>query len=94
MEIFNNLDMYSNVDISEYIKNITQQIQACSGLKLDVNNNYDIENEKFTRRKEQTHQMQLRYDNLMRSTLRQLQRILILRILIMSLTANNRHLVK
>ena len=48
MGIFNNLDMYSNFDISEYIKNITQQIQAGSGLKLDVNNNYDIENKKFT----------------------------------------------
>ena len=48
MGIFNNLDTPSNVDISEYIKNITQQIQAGSGLKLDVNNNYDIENEKFT----------------------------------------------
>jgi len=44
---FNNIDKYSNVDISEYIKNIPQQIQS-SGLKLDSNNNYDIENRKLT----------------------------------------------
>ena len=38
---FNNLDKYSNVDISEYIKNTTKQIQT-GGPKLDANNNYDI----------------------------------------------------
>lgn len=43
MGIFNNLDMYSNVDISEYIK----QIQAGCRFKLDANNNYDIENKKL-----------------------------------------------
>lgn len=43
MGIFNNLDMYSNVDISEYIKKI-----RAGGLKLDANNNYDIENKKLT----------------------------------------------
>ena len=48
MGIFNNLNKYTNVDISEYIKNITQKIQAGSGLKLDANNNYDIENSKLT----------------------------------------------
>ena len=43
---FNNLDKYSNVDISEYIKNTTKQIQT-GGPKLDANNNYDIENRKL-----------------------------------------------
>ena len=46
MEIFNNLDKCSNADISEYVKNITQKIQA-GGPKLDANNNYDIENRKL-----------------------------------------------
>jgi len=35
------------VNISEYIKNITQEVQS-SGLKLDSNNNYDIKNRKLT----------------------------------------------
>jgi len=48
MGIFNNLDKYTNVDISEYIKNITQQIQVGGGPKLDANNNYNIENLKLT----------------------------------------------
>ena len=39
MGTFNNIDKYSNVDISEYIKDTTQQIQA-GGLKLDSNSNY------------------------------------------------------
>ena len=39
MGLFNNVGRYS--DVHEYIKNFTQQTQ--SGLKLDVNNNYDIE---------------------------------------------------
>ena len=41
MGIFNYIDKYSNVDVSEYIKSITQQIQS-SGLKLDSNNNYSM----------------------------------------------------
>ena len=45
MGIFNNLDKYSNFDISEYIKNIAKQIQA-GGPKLGANNNYDIESNK------------------------------------------------
>ena len=43
MGIFNNIGRYS--DIHEYIKNFTQQTQ--SGLKLDVNNNYDIEGKRL-----------------------------------------------
>ena len=39
MGLFNNVGRYS--DVHEYIKNFNQQTQ--SGLKLDVNNNYDIE---------------------------------------------------
>ena len=54
MGIFNNLNKYTNVEISEYIKNITQKIQAGSGLKLDANNNYDIENSKLTNAAEGT----------------------------------------
>ena len=38
MGLFNNVGRYS--DVHEYIRNFQQQIQ--SGLKLDVNNNYDI----------------------------------------------------
>ena len=54
MGIFNNLNKYTTVEISEYIKNITQKIQAGSGLKLDANNNYDIENSKLTNAAEGT----------------------------------------
>ena len=43
MGLFNNVGRYS--DIHEYIKNFTQQTQ--SGLKLDVNNNYDIEGKRL-----------------------------------------------
>ena len=43
MGIFNNIGRYH--DIQDYIKNFNQQIQ--SGLKLDVNNNYDIEGKRL-----------------------------------------------
>ena len=43
MGIFNNIGRY--LDIPDYIKNFNQQIQ--SGLKLDVNNNYDIEGKRL-----------------------------------------------
>ena len=43
MGIFNNIGRY--LDIQDYIKNFNQQIQ--SGLKLDVNNNYDIEGKRL-----------------------------------------------
>ena len=44
MGIFNNVGRYS--DIHEYIKNFREQTQ--SGLKLDSNNNYDIEGKRLT----------------------------------------------
>ena len=44
MGLFNNVGRYS--DVHEYIKNFTQQTQ--SGLKLDSNNNYDIEGKRLT----------------------------------------------
>ena len=43
MGLFNNVGRYS--DIHEYIRNFQQQTQ--SGLKLDVNNNYDIEGKRL-----------------------------------------------
>ena len=43
MGLFNNVGRYS--DVHEYIKNFQQQTQ--SGLKLDVNNNYDIEGKRL-----------------------------------------------
>ena len=43
MGLFNNVGRYS--DVHEYIKNFSQQTQ--SGLKLDVNNNYDIEGKRL-----------------------------------------------
>ena len=43
MGLFNNVGRYT--DVHEYIKNFTQQTQ--SGLKLDVNNNYDIEGKRL-----------------------------------------------
>ena len=43
MGIFNNIGRY--LDIQGYIKNFNQQIQ--SALKLDVNNNYDIEGKRL-----------------------------------------------
>ena len=44
MGLFNNVGRYS--DVHEYIKNFNQQTQ--SGLKLDSNNNYDIEGKRLT----------------------------------------------
>ena len=43
MGLFNNVGRYS--DVHEYIRNFQQQTQ--SGLKLDVNNNYDIEGKRL-----------------------------------------------
>ena len=43
MGLFNNVGRY--LDVHEYIKNFTQQTQ--SGLKLDSNNNYDIEGKRL-----------------------------------------------
>ena len=43
MGLFNNVGRYS--DIHEYIKNFNQQTQ--SGLKLDSNNNYDVEGKRL-----------------------------------------------
>ena len=43
MGLFNNVGRYS--DVHEYIKNFSQQTQ--SGLKLDANNNYDIEGKRL-----------------------------------------------
>ena len=43
MGLFNNVGRYS--DVHEYIKNFNQQTR--SGLKLDVNNNYDIEGKRL-----------------------------------------------
>lgn len=42
---FNNVDEYSSVDISQYIKSTTQKIQG-SNIKRDANNNSDIGNKK------------------------------------------------
>ena len=44
MGLFNNVGRYS--DVHEYIKNFTQQTQS-GGLKLDANNNYDIEGKRL-----------------------------------------------
>ena len=41
MGIFNNVGRFKNLDIRDYVKNFNEQIQG--GLKLDANNNYDIE---------------------------------------------------
>ena len=45
MGIFNNVGRFTNVDISEYIKSFQRQIQT--GLKLDSNNNYDIQQKRL-----------------------------------------------
>ena len=42
MGVLNNYFKYSNMNINEHIKNVTQQIISSGGLKLDKNNNYDI----------------------------------------------------
>ena len=41
MGVFNNIQRFTNMDISECIKKFNRQIQT--GLKLDSNNNYDIQ---------------------------------------------------
>ena len=45
MGVFNNIQRFTNMDISEYIKNFNRQIQT--GLKLDLNNNYDIQQKRL-----------------------------------------------
>lgn len=44
MGIFNN-DRFTNTNIKEYIKNINSEVQT--SLKLDSNNNHDIQNERL-----------------------------------------------
>ena len=46
MGIFNNIDNFTNVNISEYIRSITQKIQVSGVFKFDSNNNYDIQNKR------------------------------------------------
>ena len=46
MGIFNNVGGYNDKDISKYITIIYSQTQG-SGLKLDPNNNYDIEQKRL-----------------------------------------------
>ena len=41
MGVLNNIQRFKTFDIREYIKNFQRQIQT--GLKLDANNNYDIQ---------------------------------------------------
>ena len=45
MGIFNNVGRFLNLDIRDYVKNFNEQIQG--GLKLGVNNNYDIEGKRL-----------------------------------------------
>ena len=45
MGVFNNIQRFSTFDISEYIRNFNKQIQT--GLKLDANNNYDIQQKRL-----------------------------------------------
>ena len=45
MGVFNNIQRFTNMNISEYIKNFNRQIQT--GLKLDTNNNYDIQQKRL-----------------------------------------------
>ena len=45
MGIFNNVGRFKNLDIRDYVKNFNEQIQG--GLKLDANNNYDIEGKRL-----------------------------------------------
>ena len=46
MGVFNNIQRFKTFDISEYIRNFQRQIQT--GLKLDANNNYDIQQKRLT----------------------------------------------
>ena len=45
MGVFNNIQRFTNVDISEYNRNFQRQIQT--GFKLDSNNNYDIQQKRL-----------------------------------------------
>ena len=47
MGIFNNIDKYTNVDISNHIKDVTEIIQSSRGMKLDSDNNYNAENKRL-----------------------------------------------
>ena len=47
MGIFNNIGRFTDFDISKYIRNLDIQIQG-TGLKLDSNNNYDIQQRRLT----------------------------------------------
>ena len=46
MGIFNNVGRYDDKDISEYMRILYSQTQG-GGLKLDPNNNYDIEQKRL-----------------------------------------------
>ena len=54
MGIFNNIDRYTNVDISQYIRNVSKTIQASRGMKLDSDNNYNAENKRLQNVREGT----------------------------------------
>ena len=45
MGVLNNIQRFKHFDIREYIKNFQTQIQT--GLKLDANNNYDIQQKRL-----------------------------------------------
>ena len=45
MGVFNNIQRFATFDISEYIRNFQRQIQT--GLKLDANNNYNIQQKRL-----------------------------------------------
>ena len=47
MGIFNNTGRFTDFDIGNYIRNLNIQIQG-GGLKLDANNNYDIQQRRLT----------------------------------------------
>jgi len=47
MGIFNNIERFTDFDIGKYIRNLNIQIQG-GGLKLDSNNNYDIQQRRLT----------------------------------------------
>ena len=65
MGLFNNVGRYS--DVHEYIRNFQQQTQ--SGLKLDVNNNYDVRGKRLANVGQGlTMMMQLSCDNLRQIT--------------------------
>ena len=45
MGVLNNIQRFKTFDIREYIKNVQRQTQT--GLKLDANNNYDIQQKRL-----------------------------------------------